>query len=115
MKEKDLLNQHLERYINQTMYHPEWGVYFIKELVGQIRNMKIEIYSNDHNPPHFHVKSKDESINAVFRLDNCKMIKGSLGKKDKKRIEAFYEDDITKDLMKKMWNKSKDDNRKIND
>lgn len=113
MNKKDLLLQYLESYINRTMYHPGWGIYFIKELVEQVRNMKIEIYSNDHNPPHFHVKSKDRSIDAVFRLDNCEMIEGVIGSKDKKRIEAFYNDERTKDLMKKMWNKSKDDNRKI--
>lgn len=103
----------LEKYINKTVYHEEFGIYFIKELVGRIRNMKIEIYSNDHNPPHFHVKSSDKSINATFRLDDCTLIQGNVNRKDKKRIEAFYNDSETKDFMKKMWNKSKDNNRKI--
>ena len=103
----------LEKYINKTVYHPEWGVYFIKELVGKIRHLKIEIYSNDHNPPHFHVKSNDGSLDAIFRLDNCELIKGSIQSKDRKRIEAFYNDNEVKDIMKTMWNKSKDDNRKV--
>lgn len=113
MNTKDLLENQLEKYINKTMYTPEWGVYFIKELVGRVRNMKIEIYSNDHNPPHFHVKSNDSSINAKFRLDNCDFIKGSIGTKDCKRIKAFFEDDETKKMMKDMWNKSKDDSLTI--
>ena len=96
------------------MYHPEWGVYFIKELVGTIRNMKIEIYANDHNPPHFHVKSNDRSIDAVFRLDNCEYIKGHIGTKDTIRIQAFYNDPETKTIMKGMWNKSKSDDRRLN-
>jgi hypothetical protein len=111
MNTKDLLENQLEKYINKTMYTPEWEVYFIKELVGRVRNMKIEIYSNDHNPPHFHVKSNDRSINAKFRLDNCDFIKGSIGTKDYKRIKAFFEDDETKKMMKDMWNKSKDETR----
>lgn len=117
---ENLVNQNnrlknlLEKYINKTLYHEEFGIYFIKELVGKIRNMKIEIYSNDHNPPHFHVKSLDKSINATFRLDNCSLIKGKIDKKDIKRIEAFFDDSETKELMKKMWNKSKDENRKLN-
>ncbi|MEM8763467.1 MAG: DUF4160 domain-containing protein [Bacteroidota bacterium] len=113
MEIKDLIEKELERYINKTMYHTEFGVYFIKELVAKVRNMKIEIYSNDHNPPHFHIKSRDNSIDAVFRLDNCDFIKGSIGTRDRKRIEAFFEDEKTKILMKKMWNKSKDDFRKL--
>ncbi|WP_405606541.1 DUF4160 domain-containing protein [Polaribacter sp. Asnod1-A03] len=103
----------LEKYINKTVYHEEFGVYFIKELVSRIRNMKIEIYSNDHNPPHFHVKSSDKSINATFRLDNCNLLKGEIDIKDRKRIEAFFNDPETKYLMKEMWNKSKDENRKL--
>ncbi len=75
--------------------------------------MKIEIYSNDHNPPHFHVKSKDGSINAVFRLDNCELIKGTIQSKDRKRIEAFYDDEKVKVLLKNTWNKSKGDNLQI--
>tara|TARA_R110002051_G_C8439349_1_gene454810 strand:+ start:50 stop:403 length:354 start_codon:yes stop_codon:yes gene_type:complete len=103
----------LEKYINKTVYDEVFGIYFIKELVSRIRNMKIEIYSNDHNPPHFHVKSSDNSINATFRLDNCEHIQGKIDSKDRKRIEAFYEDVEIKDLMKKMWNKSKEKNRKL--
>lgn len=103
----------LEKYINKTVYDEEFGVYFIKELVGRIRNMKIEIYSNDHNPPHFHVKSSDKSINATFRLDDCTILQGEINSKDIKRIEAFYNDPETKDFMKNMWNKSKDENRKL--
>ena len=84
----------LERFINKTVYNEEFGVYFIKELVGRIRNMKIEIYSNDHNPPHFHVKSSDKSIDATFRLDNCSIIEGKVNRKDRKRIEAFFNSQI---------------------
>lgn len=109
----DQLLKHLNRYINSTKYNEVWGVYFIKELVSKVRNMKIEIYSNDHNPPHFHVKSNDGSINATFRLDNCELLKGSIKKKDIKRIEAFYNDPYTKELMANMWNKSKDENKKL--
>lgn len=103
----------LDKYINRTMYHPEWGIYFIKELVARVRNMKIEIYSNDHNPPHFHVKSNDKSIDAVFRLDNGEYLRGIIGNKDQKRIEAFFKDVHVKELMRKIWNKSKGGRQKL--
>ena len=113
MEKAKLLEIELERYINRTVYHPEFGVYFIKELVDRVRNMKIEIYSNDHNPPHFHVKSRDGSIDATFRIDNGVYIQGSIDGKDRKRIDAFYNDERVKNLMKEMWNKSKDDHRRL--
>jgi hypothetical protein len=106
------LEKWLERYINNTMVNDELGVFFIKKLVGRVRNMKIEIYSNDHNPPHFHIKSNDQSINATFRLDNGELINGNIGGKDKKRIDAFFSDPKTQFLMKTMWNKYKDEDKR---
>ncbi len=107
MNFEDKLIVYLERYINRTMVNDEFGVYFIKELAGRVRNMKIEIYSNDHNPPHFHVKSNDRSIDATFRLDDCALLNGEIGSKDKKRIEAFFNNQEAQTLMREMWNKSK--------
>lgn len=71
MDDEQLFKKELEKYLNKTIVREDGVFYFIKELVGRIRNLKIEIYSNDHNPPHFHVKSPDKSIDATFRLDNC--------------------------------------------
>lgn len=59
MKEQEHLSILLDKYINQTVVNEGYPVYFIKERVATVRNMKLIIYSNDHNPPHFHVKSKD--------------------------------------------------------
>ena len=114
MDSEDLLSKQMDKYINRTLVNEEFGVYFIKELVGKIRNMKIEIYPNDHNPPHFHVKSNDLSIDATFRLDDCTLLKGQIDSNDLKRIKAFFNDNNTQQLMKEMWNKSKFGNQKIN-
>jgi hypothetical protein len=114
MDHEELLLKNLARYINQTMVNDIIGVYFIKEQVGRIRNLKVEIYSNDHNPPHFHVKSNDNSINATFRIDNGELINGLIDKNDRKRIEAFCRDPHNQLLMKDTWNKSKPNNKKVN-
>lgn len=37
-----------------------------KEREATIDDLQVIIYSNDHNPPHFHVKTKNLSINAKF-------------------------------------------------
>jgi hypothetical protein len=61
-----------------------------KERVNKIGDLEIVIYSNDHNPPHFHVKSNDLKINAKFSMDNCNLISGSVNSQQLKRIKAFY-------------------------
>lgn len=115
MHEEDLkvLNRLLERYINRTKVSSEWGVYFIKERVTTIRNMRIEVFANDHNPPHFHVKSKDGKIDVVLKISDCSLIREELSSSDYKRIKAFYESSGAKEKLTKIWNKSKFDSRRI--
>ena len=75
----------------------------IKERIETIRNMQIIIYPNDHNPPHFHVISKDKSIDAKFSLENCELLSGEITGKDKQRIELFYADIKTQEVLKMVW------------
>jgi hypothetical protein len=96
-----LLEDILDRYINRTAVWPDGTVVFIKELVGSVRQIKIEMYANDHNPPHFHAKSRCGSIDAVFSLVDCSLIKGSIERKDQLRVQQFYEDN--KEKLLKYW------------
>jgi hypothetical protein len=79
----------------------------LKERIATINDLKVIIYSNDHNPPHFHVVSKDYSINAKFLIENCELISGDIKSKDLKKIKAFYLSPKTKIVMEKIWNKKK--------
>jgi hypothetical protein len=94
----------LHRYINTTTVWPDGTVLFIKQQMGQVRNMKIEMYANDHNPPHFHVKSRDGSIDAVFSLNEGCYIEGKIDSKDQKRILAFYHSQ--RDNLLDFWKKN---------
>ncbi len=58
-----------------------------RQLVKRIEGMKIEIYSNDHMPPHFHVVFSD--VNASFSLDNCELIKGEISCKYERKVRFF--------------------------
>ena len=105
MNEQEILLMFLERYINQTVINEGYPVYFIKERVATIRNMKLIIYSLDHDPPHFHVQSNDMSINAKYSISDCSFLSGSIDTKDDKRIKAFYEDPKVKAIFKRIWDK----------
>ena len=77
--------------------------YEIREGVGILNNMYLKIYSNDHNPPHFHVKSKDNRIDAMFTIDTCELISGKISTKDTVRIKNYWE--FQKNFIEHVWNK----------
>lgn len=104
MIEEKILTPILELYINtENLSQLEKGI-FIKERVDVIRNMEILIYTRDHLPAHFHVKSKDSSINAKFLIEDGSFLSGDISPKDLKRIKAFYTD-IKSKMVWEMWNK----------
>jgi hypothetical protein len=62
-----------------------------KERVETIDDLQVRIYPNDHNPPHFHVISKNRDIDAKFTIDKCELISGNMSSKNLKKIRAFYQ------------------------
>lgn len=105
MIEEKILTPILEHYFNvASIKNLEKGI-IIKERIETIRNMQIIIYSNDHNPPHFHVISKDKKIDAKFKIENCEFLSGQIESKDLKRLKAFFNDMKTKIVMKMVWDK----------
>jgi len=76
-----------------------------KERIEKIKDLEVWIYSNDHNPPHFHVKSNDLKIDAKFTIEQFKLISGEISSKHLKRIKAFYESPKGKCVLAKIWNK----------
>lgn len=76
-----------------------------KQRIETIEHLEVIIYPNDHNPPHFHVKSKDLKIDAKFLIENGEFYKGTIGSKDIKKIKAFYQSPKGKILMEIIWKK----------
>jgi hypothetical protein len=76
-----------------------------KERVQTINNLEVTIHSDDHNPPYFHVKSKDLQINAKFSIEKCELLKGEISTKNLKKVNAFYNSPKGKLVLEKIWNK----------
>lgn len=85
--------------------NPNWAT---KERVATIDDLQVIIYSNDHDPPHFHVKTKDRRIDAKFKIENCELISGDIRSKDLKKIKAFHNNIKGKMVLEAIWNKKKD-------
>lgn len=99
-----ILTPILEKYFSQDLNILLLG-YETRERLATLGNMQIIIYSNDHDPPHFHVKSKDRKIDAKFKIENGEYISGEIDSNGKKRINAFYNDIKVKTRMESIWNK----------
>jgi len=87
----DLLNkywQYSDDIIDTMLKIPG---YEVKQLIEKVDDLIVVIYTNDHNPPHFHVVNKDKTINAKFKIENGDLISGKLTSKQLKKIKAFYQ------------------------
>lgn len=60
-----------------------------KERVDKIDGLEVIIYTNDHDPPHFHVKTKGKKIDAKFLIETGKYISGEIDAKNLKRISGI--------------------------
>jgi hypothetical protein len=76
-----------------------------KERITKLDNLEVLIYSNDHNPPHFHVKAKSKNIDAKFLIETGEYMSGEIDSKSLKKIKAYYLSPKTKIIMQLIWNK----------
>ncbi|MDB5205409.1 MAG: hypothetical protein JWR72_484, partial [Flavisolibacter sp.] len=76
-----------------------------KERVTTLDDLQVIIHSDDHEPPHFHVKTKDLNIDAKFKIEDCELLSGSISAKDLKKIKAFYLSPKGKIVLTTIWNK----------
>ena len=97
---------------NLIAYHsltPDDRLYSIRALVDSVAGMKIEIFSNEHSPPHFHINAKD--FNAVFSLNDCSLIKGTIGKREHKMILWWYK--RSRNKLIDFWNNTRPTDCKV--
>ena len=78
----------------------------IRQVVARVKGLKIEIYSNEHPPPHFHVKSPN--IDVSFDIENCDLLKGSIDSGDKKKIKFWHMH--AKPLLIEAWDSTRPTN-----
>jgi len=94
----------LQRFLNSGCgFWTDGSLIFTKQLVDRIKNLKIEIYANEHGIPHFHVNSNE--INAVFSIKDCSLIKGSVNRNELKLIQYWF--NKSKSNLIEIWNKTR--------
>lgn len=74
-----------------------------RQQLDLVDGLKIELYANEHPPPHFHVKGND--VNASFTIDSCSLVKGKVSSKNRKKIEYWHR--YAKPRLIEFWNKTR--------
>ncbi len=99
--EIELLGIKLTHTLNMVNIDENGNAIERRHLVQVIDRVKIEIYSLEHPPPHFHVKSA--TLNVTFSISNCDLLKGDIDSKMLKMIKYFHS--MNKSKLIEVWNK----------
>lgn len=81
-------------------------IYNIKQLIAKVNGLKIEIYSKEHSPPHFHITGNN--VDAVFSLADGTFLDGKIAGRDRDLIEFWYK--RSRSLLVETWNSSRPTN-----
>ncbi len=72
-----------------------------RKVVSRIGKFKLEIRSNEHPPPHFHLVSND--FNASFKIEDCsKLIGDQIRRPLLKKLKVFHQEN--KENLIIVWN-----------
>lgn len=74
-----------------------------KQLVERLAGLKIEIYPDEHPPPHFHVRSPE--VNASFAIEDCRLLKGDAPRDAIDKIRYWHKH--SKKKLVDAWNNTR--------
>jgi hypothetical protein len=74
----------------------------VEETVDWLNGLKIQIFSNEHPPPHFRVSYAGETAN--FAIEDCKKLNGGLNKWER-NIRAWHA--VHKPHLIAVWNRTR--------
>jgi hypothetical protein len=92
---------HLENFLNTEIFLNQLE----KVSVDHVANLRIEIRSNEHPPPHFHVCG--QGISASFSIEDGSLIAGKLTPTQSKKIQLWYKE--SKEKLVATWNRTRPD------
>src|SRR5690606_6584249 len=59
-----------------------------KQQVERLAGLRIEIYPDEHPPPHFHVRSPQ--VDASFAIEDCRLLKGHASSEAIQKIKYWH-------------------------
>ena len=80
-----------------------------RQRVAQVGGLRIEVYPNEHAPPHFHAVSPH--VDASFAIEDCTLLHGSVSGKDFRKIQHWHR--AFKPLLIERWNETRPTDCKV--
>lgn len=71
--------------------------------IVKLGNLKIQIFADDHNPPHFHVVTPD--YEALIRLSDLSVMAGSIDRRSLQVALEWAQGEKNRDLLNHEWNR----------
>jgi len=110
LKSIDEFEIQLSQLLSSGAYYYDGEIVEARELVDRINGIKIEIYSNEHPPPHFHIIT--QGSRASLRLDNGDILENSgFSGKQIRTVQAWFLK--SKDKLIEVWNRTRPDNCQV--
>lgn len=78
----------------------------IRQRVDYVDGLRIEVYPDEHPPPHFHVKGAN--IDATFNILDCTYINGHIRPREEKLVKWWYQH--SRPALIKIWNETRPSN-----
>lgn len=75
----------------------------IKQLVARVDGLKMEIYSDEDPPPHFHVLAPD--VSAKFDIESCELLKGDISGRDIRKVRYWHK--YAKPILIEAWDSTR--------
>jgi hypothetical protein len=94
LTEKPTMADLLKIHLDSTDVAPDGSVYLVKRRIVSVGGLDVYVYPQDHEPPHFHVVSKQRKIDARFHLQTVKLLSmkhGTIRQKEVKQVQDFFE------------------------
>lgn len=85
----------LQAYFDSTEIMPDGSIYLVKRHIASIGDMQIDVYPKDHDPPHFHVASKQRrrGFDARFHIETLGLLSYKYGRmrdNDIRRVQEYF-------------------------
>lgn len=103
VKKPENLADYLEIHLDSTAVMPDGKVIKTKRWIASTGDLQIHIYPHDHDPPHFHVISKQRGIDGRFSIHTFDLIndkRGQISSNDVKKVKNFFE--LRPDMKQKL-------------
>lgn len=100
----------LMQLLNSGAYYFDDKIIEAREQVDRLHGIKIEIYSNEHPPPHFHITT--QGLKASLRIDNGEILENSgFSGKQLRTVQAWFLK--SKEKLIEVWNKTRPDDCQV--